>query len=123
MGILVFLTLLISQDVIVLGTTLGLKTIFLGRCAQYQALSNGNRTIPLAKDVNCVQMWQLLTKVFKRNITCEITEESYKDYFSNVTYRNKLVDKVFYVFLQFIYITVSWTFGHMNMCYSIDKAS
>ena len=95
MGILVLLTLLIVQDVIALGTTSRLKTIFLGRCAQYQALTNGNRTIPLSKDLNCVKMWELLSKVFKRKTACNITEGSYKDYFSNVKYRNTIVDKVF----------------------------
>ena len=97
MGILVFLTLLIVQDLIALETRPRLETIFLGRCAQYQALSNGNRTIPLSKSLSCVKMWEMLSKVFKGKAMCNITEESYKDYFSNVKYRNTLVDKVFYM--------------------------
>ena len=64
------------------GTTPHLKNIFIGRCWQYQVLSEHSKIDVLKTDVNCTELWEAFTEAFAFKNPCKVNDKSYEKFFN-----------------------------------------
>lgn len=74
------------------GTTPHLKDMFIGRCWQYQMLSEQNKIDSLKVDVNCTELWLAFSGAFAFQDPCNITDESYDAFFTLLDNPKKLTN-------------------------------
>ena len=80
--LVLLLLVVVMQTVHSQGTTPHIKNVFLGRCYQYQILSEQNKLDILKTDVNCTQLWNAFHAAFAFKDSCNVTEDDYKEFFS-----------------------------------------
>ena len=63
------------------GTTPGLKEVFIGRCWQYQSISEHNKLPELKVNLNCTKLWLAFYNSFAFKDPCDVGVDDYKPFF------------------------------------------
>ena len=85
------------------GTTAHLKDVFIGRCWQYQSISEQNKISVLSTKLNCTELWLKFYDSFAYKNPCEVNVSSYSKFFEMLDNKKKIYN------VSLIFTTV-WTF-------------
>lgn len=120
-SVYVILACLLCEAVVVvagLGTTPHLKEVFMGRCWQYQGLSEQNQIDSLKMDIDCIKLWDAFKEASAFKNPCNVNDTSYDNFFKLLDNPKKLTNVsmfihfVFFLFFLFFesilqfYVTV-----------------
>ncbi|XP_066918488.1 ADP-ribosyl cyclase/cyclic ADP-ribose hydrolase-like isoform X3 [Clytia hemisphaerica] len=78
------------------GTTPGLKEVFIGRCWQYQSISEHNKLPELKVNINCTKLWLAFYDSFAFKDPCTVGVDDYKTFFYMLHTSRKIKNALFW---------------------------